>query len=69
MRPNNQIRWLIILLNKKKPIMVLSQKLAGYLMFNGFVLINVRKDKTSDRNVFFFNDTEQIHKYIDEYNK
>ena len=49
--------------------MVLSQKLAGYLMFNGFVLINARKDRTSDRNVFFFNDTEQIHKYIDEYNK
>ncbi|MDB8698671.1 DUF5659 domain-containing protein [[Ruminococcus] gnavus] len=48
--------------------MVYSQKLTGYLMQKGFVLIDMRPDlKKSGRNIFFFNDTPQLKSAIDEY--
>ena len=39
-------------------------------MLNGFVLINSRPNKDgSGRNVFFFNETENIKKYISQFNQ
>lgn len=53
---------------EKKKFIVYSQKLTGYLMQNGFVLIDMRPDlKKSGRNIFFFNDTPQLKSAIDEY--
>ena len=53
---------------EKKNFIVYSQKLTGYLMQKGFVLIDMRPDlKKSGRNIFFFNDTPQLKSAIDEY--
>lgn len=53
----------------KKEYIVFSMKLAGYLMQKGFVL--KRMDKTtrdnSDRNIFFFNESEDLLSVIEEY--
>ena len=52
----------------KKSFIVYSQKMAGYLMQRGFVLIDMQPDlKKTGRNVFFFNDTPQLKSAIDEY--
>lgn len=46
-----------------KTLAVFNQRLAGYLMLNGFVLAGMRKDKNgSERNIFFFKDSETIRK-------
>lgn len=51
-----------------KTITIWSQKLAGYLMLNGFVLVDMRKDKYgTDKNVFFFNNSDAIRKKIKQY--
>lgn len=48
--------------------MVFNQKMAGYLMQRGFVLIDMQPDlKKTGRNVFFFKDTPQLKSVIDEY--
>lgn len=53
---------------EKRNFIVYSQKLAGYLMQRGFVLIDMQPDlKKTRRNVFFFNDTPQLKSAIDEY--
>lgn len=47
---------------------VFNQKLAGYLMMNGFVLIKTRPDiKGSGRNVFVFYNTPALRTVIDNY--
>lgn len=53
-----------------KPIMISNQKLCGYLMLNGFVLINMRPNNDgSGRNVFFFNNSENIKTAIRNFKK
>lgn len=54
--------------NKKEAITIYTQKLAGYLMLRGFVLIRSepRNDK-SGRNVFFFNKTPELIQAIRDY--
>ena len=60
--------YLLYMDEEKKNFIVYSQKLTGYLMQKGFVLIDMRPDlKKSGRNVFFFNDTPQLKSAIDEY--
>jgi hypothetical protein len=53
----------------KKEHIIFSQKLAGELMIRGFVL--KRMDKTfkdnSNRNIFFFNESEELLKFVKEY--
>jgi hypothetical protein len=53
----------------KKEYIVFSQRLAGELMIRGFVL--KRMDKTmrndSNRNIFFFNESEDLLKFITDY--
>lgn len=52
----------------KKNKIIYNQKMAGYLMHRGFVLIDMRPDlKNTGRNVFFFKDTSQLKSAIDEY--
>lgn len=46
-------------------LVVKSQKLAGWLMQQGFKLHEMRPDKIeSHRNVFIFTDSEQVHAAI-----
>ena len=52
--------------NKKMPIF--SQRLAGYLMQHGFVLMNMAPNqKQPDRNVFYFVDSAELEAKIAEY--
>ena len=52
----------------KKNKIIYNQKMAGYLMQRGFVLIDMQPDlKKTGRNVFFFKDTPQLKSAIDEY--
>ena len=44
-----------------------SLRLAGYLMYKGFVLKFMRKDQKSNRNIFIFNDTPELQSVIQEY--
>lgn len=44
----------------KDYIVVFSMKMTVYLMQNGFVLNQIRKDNYADRNVFIFRDTKQL---------
>ena len=54
--------------NEKKTFIVYSQKLAGYLMQKGFVLVDMQPNlKHMGRNVFFFGNTPQLKSVIDEY--
>lgn len=51
-------------------ITIFSQRLAGYLMYNGFVLGGMRPDADgSRRNIFYFKNSENIQKTILEYRK
>lgn len=52
----------------KKNRIIYNQRMAGYLMQRGFVLVDMRPDlKNTRRNVFLFNDTPQLKTAIDEY--
>jgi hypothetical protein len=51
-----------------------SQKVAGFLMLKGFVLKGISENKTLEndklnkkRNVFLFNDTEELRNTINEF--
>lgn len=52
---------------KNQCFTIFNQRLAGYLMLHGFVLVSMRPDDKSRRNLFFFNDTKALHNAIDEY--
>lgn len=51
--------------NKQK--IIFSQSLAGFLLMRGFVLQGIRADKRTRRNVFLFNDSEQLQSAINDY--
>jgi len=45
-----------------------SQKLAGYLLTNGFSLIGIKSDlKMTGRNIYLFQDSELLHRAIKNY--
>ena len=51
-----------------KYVTVFSQKLAGWLMLNGFVLGQMRPDNEgSGRNIFFFKNSPEIRRKMYEY--
>ena len=52
-----------------KNIVIFNQRLAGYLMQKGYVLLDMRPDVKSARrkNVFIFRDTPQIEESIRDY--
>ena len=46
-------------MNERKMKTIFSQKLAGYLMLRGFVLVGMEQGKNlSGKNVFYFNDSD-----------
>lgn len=55
----------------KKEYIVFSQRLAGLLMQNGFVLKRIEKTNkdNSNRNIFIFNDTPDLIEIISNFNK
>lgn len=54
----------------KKIITIFSQRLAGYLMYNGFVVGGMRPDDDgSGRNVFFFKNSDDIQNTIKKYRR
>lgn len=47
---------------------IFNQKLAGYLMVQGFILKKMeRNEKCPDKNVFIFRQSENLEKTIKEY--
>lgn len=56
-------------MNERDRYVVLSQRVAGHLMMRGFVLKGLGENrKCPGRNVFFFNNTEQLREAIAEFN-
>ncbi len=55
-------------MNYNKPFVVLSCKLAGYLLMNNFILLRVRPDADNPTsNVYIFNNSYELQKAIDDY--
>lgn len=50
---------------------IFNQKLAGLLMTKGFVLKRMEKTTrdNSNRNVFYFNETEDLVRIVEEFKK
>lgn len=49
-------------------MIIYNQQLAGYLMFNKFILQGMEKDKRNERfNVFHFKESDELNKKIEEY--
>lgn len=46
---------------------VYNQRLAGYLMLNGFPLIELSKNKKTSKNDFIFVNTQSLHDSIAQY--
>lgn len=54
----------------KDIISIFSQRLAGFLMYNGFVLGGMRQDTNgSGRNIFYFKNSDSIQNEILKYRK
>lgn len=50
-------------------IVITSSRMAGWLMFNRFHLLEVKRDlKDSTRNVFIFKMSDQLDKTMQKYN-
>lgn len=50
--------------------LIFSMKLAVYLMQRGFVLLDMRKNTDqSNRNVFIFNESDELRNAIDDYSR
>ena len=55
-------------MSNTKMITIFNQKLCGYLMIKGFVLVAMSENKhCAGKNVFFFNDSDELQKSIDEF--
>lgn len=55
---------------KQNFMTIFSQRLAGYLMMNGFVLMDIRDHiNGSGKKVFYFTDSPQLEKAMGEYKK
>ena len=55
-----------------KQIPIFHNKLAGYLMYKGFLLQNINKSHNSGSrklNIYYFNDSKQLQNVINEYKK
>lgn len=57
-------------MEEKKYKIIFNQRLAGYLMMCGFILVKVEPDRDgSGRNVFLFHASEELTKSIEKYKK
>lgn len=59
----------IITNERKKDIVIFNQRMAGYLMLKGYVLLEMRPDikSTSHKNIFIFRDTPQLRQSMSDY--
>lgn len=54
--------------NSKNMKTIFSQKLCGYLLIKGFVLVDMQKNRNNNgKNVFYFNDSPELNEVIKEY--
>jgi hypothetical protein len=54
--------------NLRKIIPIYNQRLCGYLMLNGFVLIDIAPNTDhTGKNVFYFNDTNELRSKMKEF--
>ena len=55
-------------MNERKLKTIFNMKLAGVLMQNGFVLVDMRPNiNGSGKNVFYFNDSPELEKMINQF--
>lgn len=53
---------------ERKMKTIFSQRLAGYLMIKGFVLVGMEQGRNNTgKNVFYFNDSDELSKTMEEY--
>lgn len=51
----------------KSMFTVYNQRLAGYLMMNGFPLLRLSENKRTGKNDFIFANVPMLHDYIDKW--
>ena len=57
-------------MNERKLKTIFSIKLAGVLMQNGFVLVDMRPNTNgSGKNVFYFNDSPELEKILTQFKR
>ena len=58
-----------MIITDRKDIIIFNQRMAGYLMLKGDVLLDMRPDinSSSGKNVFVFKDTPQIRNSMSDY--
>lgn len=53
---------------KSSTLVIVSSRMAGWLMFNRFHLVNIKDDiKDANRKIYLFKDTPEIHSCMDKY--
>ena len=59
---------IIMVINEMKWITIYSQKMAGYLMLNGFILqgIGINKNDPS-KKTFYFKDSDNLERCMDNF--
>ena len=57
------------IITDRKDLIIFNQRMAGYLMLMGYVLLYMRPDinSSSGKNVFVFKDTPQIRNSMSDY--
>lgn len=56
--------------NKNETIVILQERMAGWLMFNRFHKISEKLDmKDSNRKIYIFKDSPELRNAMKEYNK
>jgi len=59
---------MMAIVNKEKFILIVTLRLAGYLMQRGFPIMDMRPDENgSNRKVFIFNNSAQIQDAMNDY--
>lgn len=57
-------------INKEDTIVILQERMAGYLMYNSFHKITEKKDlKNSNRNIYIFRDTKELRECMSNYQR
>ena len=54
-----------------KNITIFSQRMAGFLMLKGFILLGIGLNKNTNdgKNVFYFKDSPELHKVMMKYTR
>lgn len=57
------------IITDRKDLIIFNQRMAGYLMLMGYVLLDMRPDinSSSGKNVFIFKDTPQIRNSMSDF--